>query len=312
MPRTPVNRRKKRRASPFATVRDLRSCGFTVDQIKRVEAKERGAGAARTGFAYEDAYATVTLVKGCRQVAQRGREVAVAEGRGAFVDDVIIEERDIFAYHQLKTGKGESWTRGDRALERDFVNQATVCLRKGLPFQLLLVVPSATLRKKLERKMPATLQRTKVVRFPVVSRVADLARVGKTEADLDALLAFERPGPSDRENVLKHIYFGWVERRDRSRFLRASRLLRTLREEPYAFVARPFRDDSAEWRKAKRILDAIPNLVVTIDRGYFCYDHLNGVMRGHEVRCGTKVYRSLVSRIVSAKPRTFAELEALL
>ena len=149
--------------SPFATVRELRSFGLAPAEIGRVQAKERGAGAARAGFAYEDAYATVTLVKGCRQVAERGSDVAAAEGRGAFVDDVIVEESNIFAYHQLKTGKRESWTRDDRALERDFRNQATVCQGKAFPFRLVLVVPSASLRKKLEQTMPATLQRTMVV-----------------------------------------------------------------------------------------------------------------------------------------------------
>jgi hypothetical protein len=287
--------RKALPPSPFSTGRELRRLGFSKKEIARVEAKARGAAAGRRGYHYEDLFATASLTDGCRRAMQRGGpEHGIAEPTGAFVDDIIIRAGDLFVFHQLKTGK-DTWTGSRGALAADFRNQARVCEAKGLLYGLVLVVPDEARRDALDRNMPNGLRRTTVEVFPIVERLTDLPQAVKgLRRELDGFIAFAKPGRAAREHVLQAIHAAWMDRRVRTEFLEAAALLRALRANHLLFVARPFRDTSMIWRRAKAIIERIPGLSVTVDQGYFCYDYRGGLMQGHEIRCVFRPCRSPV------------------
>ncbi|MBZ0234874.1 MAG: hypothetical protein K8M05_21280 [Deltaproteobacteria bacterium] len=290
-------------ASPFTTRAQLGALGFGAGSIRRFENKRTGAISGRSGFRFEDFFATALLIQ------ELAADLSTGTGRfgigsgGSFVDDVVTRRTAEDSYHQLKTSPRVSWSADMR---RDFRAQQKWCTLVGRPHRLILVVPDRRTQARLLAARPAGLRNVEIAQFEQCSSIARLIAHTSVAKDLNSICARTSPNSVDRATIASAVHMWWLDNVKPSQLTPLSKLWRSIRATESLFVRTGASPNAAHWKKTQRILARVPHLTVWLDGGFmqYRYGRTDDGMIG---RCDKAPVQRFMRRVIRTRPSTFDE-----
>ncbi len=284
---------------------------------KSLYLKRKHAGGAinKRGNEYEICFACFKIMRLTAKFRPYLNCIIISRQGKGYIDDLWIQNQisgePLETYYQLKTSKKISWGHPNAAgtLSHDFSLQKDDLTKRGITFQLELVVSQKKVCKAMQYKMDKSLVHTcRVYHFPWADtidkqviycqafRQAAAALCAFTDTDKLQSLVYHFVGAwvaSGGHNISLDDLMAKIESRGAYVFLRSPVTL-TL---PLPLIA---------------ILDAIPDFRYQIVQGYLAYYYGDYDSGSVPYMINSQEFRNIETEIIAKRPATFADLEPII
>ncbi|MDD4974460.1 MAG: hypothetical protein PHY93_08915 [Bacteriovorax sp.] len=241
-------------------------------KLPRLIKKHQGGASQKKGQRYEDYFSLYKIAKSSAEIFKGTLKDAeiLDQAQYSFVDDLVIKKsKNKLDYYQLKNTKDLSW---NKELLADFEDQDKLASHAKANFSLVLVVSNAKVFNKLSNMPSNTSKKTFIKLFPEPINCQDMVDnfVGFS-VWMKEISAKRNPSTMDLDTLAKNIQSEWINL-SCQKFTGIKKLLEISNRESV-----PVRTEwisTSKWKKARAILNKIPNLAVYTDRGIFEYEFI--------------------------------------
>lgn len=277
------------------------------------KARATGGDNSYHGNRYQDVFAVYRMIEYAPGVMSTGKNVRLRAQARCPVDDLLLVDAALHLYHQLKSGLEDTWGADERKLEREFLAQKRDCEAAGAAFRLFVVVAHESRMRSFRLNMPAALREcTEVLLYPKPRVAIEMARASYgLDAAFHAIRAGRRGSSVEHESIVFAFESVWMNRtEDADGYYGLRAAIAEIRTRGLARLRHDWLDRPPEWGDAERILNAIPGLRWTVERGYFDWE-FPPLDQGLSLEpCGSDGFHRFVRRLVEYRPASFLELES--
>jgi hypothetical protein len=287
---------------------------FDEGALAYLRNKHRGGTSGAKGNTYEQFFAVYQLALLAEEAIATSDAIYLRSQVFAFVDDLVIDRTGTtpLVHFQLKDSSSVSWGSGLRSIADDFEKQQQLNQFLARPSQLTLVVSDQTLRDHLAANLPNSLREfSQVQYFPSGLGLERLLNQDPAfRAAIVYLCSVEQPGLDKLDCVVKVLLGAWISGASSNPTVRE--LLEAAQACTPSFI-RSFQEIEVTDQEFFTLLDKIPNFSYNFAKGFFHWQHANGLDEGDfPCRIDTEQFRRFRERVKQLKPSTFEELENLL
>lgn len=272
-----------------------------------------GGDNSSQGIHYEDVFAVYRMIEYAPGVLTAGKIVRLKAQADCPVDDLLLVDGESYLFHQVKSGLSDTWGADNRKLEREFLEQKRTCEFAGTEFRLIVVVAHEGRRRSLVERMPDALRAcTNVLLFPAPRVAIEMARASYgLEPAFRVVRAGRRESPDEHERIVFAFQSVWMNRsNDADGYCRLHEAIAEIRARGLARLRHDWLDRPPEWGDAERILNAIPGLRWTVERGYFDWEFPPSDQGLSLEPCDGDGFHRFLRRLIEHRPSSFLELES--